>query len=309
MTATLRIGQLAETTGLTVRAIRHYESVGLLTPAGRSESGYRLYRAEEAERLYAVVLLRQFGFSLGEIGAVLDDDGADLAELVRRHLVELEERSARLGELRVHLRRLKRTLGSSRSLPLPVLCDLVRLTMQTKPPRFLADEPATLSTLADPASQQILHHLYLRGPATAASLARALGEERATIEKQLDRLSAHGLIELDTDRSTAKTPRWRAVADDLRLPLEGRTAETDAVARSWFEPSLQALAQFVSVGDPWANSSTLSHSLTHLTRGELERFGTEYRALLGRYARPADDAPRDARPTVAMLFAFPRAAD
>jgi len=97
----LRIGELADATGLTVRALRHYESVGLLAPAERSESGYRLYRAEDAERLYAVVVLRQLGFSLGEVRAVLEADGAGLEEVVRRHVAAVEERLSSLRELRL----------------------------------------------------------------------------------------------------------------------------------------------------------------------------------------------------------------
>jgi len=180
--------------------------------------------------------------------------------------------------------------------------------MQTPPPRFLSEEPAALSALAESASGQILEHLHRRGPATVAELAQALGEERATVKRQLDRLAAHRFVEVDTGRSKPRAGRWRAVAADLRLPQANRTPEADAVARAWFEPSLEALSRFVADGDPWAASATLSHSLTHLTQEELERFGVEYLELASRYARSAEEAPDEARPTTAILFAFPRAA-
>jgi len=52
-TATMHIGELATATGLTVKALRHYESVGLLEPVARTESGYRVFRVQDVERLYA----------------------------------------------------------------------------------------------------------------------------------------------------------------------------------------------------------------------------------------------------------------
>lgn len=92
---------------------------------------------------------------------------------------------------------------------------------------------------------------------------------------------------------------------DLRLPQVERTEESDRIARSWFEPSLDALARFVGREDDWASSATLSYAQLCLTREELERFGAEYIALVRRYARPVEDAPDGARPATALSFAFP----
>ena len=61
VTGGLRIGELAARTGLTVRTLRHYESIRLLEPVERTESGYRRYRTEDAQRLYAIVALRELG--------------------------------------------------------------------------------------------------------------------------------------------------------------------------------------------------------------------------------------------------------
>ena len=53
-----RIGALAAATGLSVRALRHYDEIGLLAPSGRSEAGHRLYSTSDVERLYRIRLLR-----------------------------------------------------------------------------------------------------------------------------------------------------------------------------------------------------------------------------------------------------------
>jgi DNA-binding transcriptional MerR regulator len=73
----LRIQEVAADTGLTPRAIRYYEELGLLAPAARSEGAYRLYDAEDLERLHFIRGLRDdAGFSLAEIGMLLGDEQA-----------------------------------------------------------------------------------------------------------------------------------------------------------------------------------------------------------------------------------------
>jgi DNA-binding transcriptional MerR regulator len=70
-----RIQEVAAETGLTPRAIRYYEELGLLEPAARSEGAYRLYDAEDLERLRFIHGLRDdAGFSLAEIGQLLEDE-------------------------------------------------------------------------------------------------------------------------------------------------------------------------------------------------------------------------------------------
>ena len=73
----LRIQEVAAETGLTTRAIRYYEQVGLLEPAARSDGAYRLFDASDLERLRFIKELRDdAGFSLAQIGQLLEDDAA-----------------------------------------------------------------------------------------------------------------------------------------------------------------------------------------------------------------------------------------
>lgn len=67
-----QIGDLAKQTGLSVRALRHYDELGLLRPSERSEAGYRLYAEADVRRLYRIVALRQLDFPLEEIASLLD---------------------------------------------------------------------------------------------------------------------------------------------------------------------------------------------------------------------------------------------
>ncbi|MGK0715200.1 MerR family transcriptional regulator [Leucobacter sp. W1153] len=68
---TLHIGDLADATGLSLRTLRHYDEIGLLRASGRSEGGYRLYTAQDLERLLAIRRMKPLGFSLDEMADLL----------------------------------------------------------------------------------------------------------------------------------------------------------------------------------------------------------------------------------------------
>lgn len=68
----VKIGDLARLAQVTPRTVRFYEDLGLLQPASRSEGGFRLYHAQEAERLRAILSLKDVGFSLEDIRAYRD---------------------------------------------------------------------------------------------------------------------------------------------------------------------------------------------------------------------------------------------
>jgi DNA-binding transcriptional MerR regulator len=109
-----RIGEVAAATGLTVRTLHHYDEIGLLRPAERSESGYRLYSDDDVRRLYRIVAFRRLGLALEEIGALLDGDGAaDPRALIRAQLDRLEAEAAMREQLRVRLVRLLRALDGA----------------------------------------------------------------------------------------------------------------------------------------------------------------------------------------------------
>jgi DNA-binding transcriptional MerR regulator len=100
---TWRIGELAARTALSVRTLHHYDAIGLLVPAERSEAGHRRYGPADVRRLYRVLALRQLGLPLERIAAVLEGEDGDPLATVRRHLAEVDADLARLGRLRTTL--------------------------------------------------------------------------------------------------------------------------------------------------------------------------------------------------------------
>jgi cob(I)alamin adenosyltransferase len=97
------VGRLAEAAGVTVRTLHHYDELGLLRPAGRTEAGYRLYDAAGVERLYRILALRGLGFSLTEIDLLLDAGPGSLEEATRARLERTERELAEGEALRKRL--------------------------------------------------------------------------------------------------------------------------------------------------------------------------------------------------------------
>jgi len=67
----MHIGEVAEQTGLSLRTLRHYEDLGLVTPSGRTEGGFRLYSPEDRDRLLVIRRMKPLGYSLEEMAEVL----------------------------------------------------------------------------------------------------------------------------------------------------------------------------------------------------------------------------------------------
>ncbi len=89
------IGQVAGLAGVTVRTLRHYDEIGLLSPSDRSGAGYRRYAEPDLGRLQQIMFYRELGFALDEITAMLDDPDADSAEQFRRQHRLLTDRLKR----------------------------------------------------------------------------------------------------------------------------------------------------------------------------------------------------------------------
>ncbi|MGI5238239.1 MerR family transcriptional regulator [Dactylosporangium sp. CA-139066] len=122
---TWRVGELAGSTGLTVRALHHYDEIGLLRPSSRNASGHRRYTADDVRRLHRILALRGFGMSLGEIAAVLDGGGGDPREVVRRQLVQVAERIAVAERLQRDLGEVLRALDRSAEPSAATLIDVI----------------------------------------------------------------------------------------------------------------------------------------------------------------------------------------
>ena len=108
----MRIGELADQVGISTKAIRYYEQIGILTPPARTPSGYRSYDPSALGRLGFVRAAQAVGLTLGEIRQIIAfrDNGqapcAHVTDLLQRRTAELDARIAELHQLRGELRQL-----------------------------------------------------------------------------------------------------------------------------------------------------------------------------------------------------------
>ncbi|MFH8701461.1 MerR family transcriptional regulator [Streptomyces chartreusis] len=100
------IGEVARRSGVSARMLRHYESLGLLRPSGRTGSGYREYSGDDIRRIFHIESLRSLGLSLREIGRALDDPGFTPSALVDDLIRQTRERIAAETDLLTRLRRI-----------------------------------------------------------------------------------------------------------------------------------------------------------------------------------------------------------
>ncbi|MBV4493142.1 Cu(I)-responsive transcriptional regulator [Pseudomonas oryzicola] len=126
----MNIGQAARRSGLSTKMIRYYESIGLLKPATRSDSGYRLYQAEDLHSLAFIKRSRDLGFSLEEVGKLLtlwqdrQRASADVKALALQHIEELNRRIEELVSLRDTLGELVSHCQGDDRPDCPILKDL-----------------------------------------------------------------------------------------------------------------------------------------------------------------------------------------
>ncbi len=126
----MNIGQAARRTGLSAKMIRYYESIGLLRPAQRSDSGYRQYNQDDLHSLAFIKRSRDLGFSLEEVARLLtlwqdrQRASADVKALATEHIGQLNRRIEELVSLRDTLSELVAHCQGDDRPDCPILKDL-----------------------------------------------------------------------------------------------------------------------------------------------------------------------------------------
>jgi MerR family transcriptional regulator, copper efflux regulator len=112
MTDSMNIGQAAKMAGATAKMIRHYEEIGLLPAALRTEAGYRQYSVRDVAVLRFVRRARRFGFSTQQIASLLgfwangERASHDVNTFVQRHVDDLDVKMRELAEMKASLEQL-----------------------------------------------------------------------------------------------------------------------------------------------------------------------------------------------------------
>ena len=108
----MNIGQASGASGVNAKMIRYYESIDLISPASRTDSGYRQYAEKDVQTLRFIKRSREMGFSIERIKTLLSlwGDGArhsaDVKKLARQYIAELDQDIEKLQSIRNELKHL-----------------------------------------------------------------------------------------------------------------------------------------------------------------------------------------------------------
>jgi Cu(I)-responsive transcriptional regulator len=149
----MNIGQASNASGVSAKMIRYYESIGLVPPSARRDSGYRDYAPPDVHRLAFIRRARDLGFSIDQIRDLLrlwSDRGRSSAEvksIALEHVAELKERARELNEMADALKHLAAACGGDNRPDCPIikgLEGLVPIALHRRG-RDAKDIPARLS--------------------------------------------------------------------------------------------------------------------------------------------------------------------
>ena len=127
------IGEAARRAGVSPRMVRHYESLGLLAPVHRTDSGYRQYSEADVHALRFIRRGRDLGFSIEEIGTLLalwQDQGrasSQVKAIAERHIAALSERIAAMQSMQRSLQTLVHCCHGDDRPDCPILDDLANI--------------------------------------------------------------------------------------------------------------------------------------------------------------------------------------
>lgn len=105
----MTVKDVCRLTGVSVRTLHHYDAIGLLKPDAVTEAGYRLYDDDGIERLGQIMLFKELGFRLTDIGAILDDPDFDREKALERQIGLLLLKKERIEKIIEFAEKIKRT--------------------------------------------------------------------------------------------------------------------------------------------------------------------------------------------------------
>lgn len=245
--ATWKVGRLAEASGLTVRTLHHWDTIGLLSPSQRTTGGHREYTEEDLVRLYQVLALRSLGLALDTIAVCLDA-GVDPKRLVRDHLAGVEASIAALGALRERLVGLGEELSADRAPTATALLDALRAIGGTGPEREHA-----LGRYLDAEQIQVLQ---TRATALGPTMHYLLEVEWPELYRRAERLRTAG-----TPATDREVRRLVARMDELSALFTGGDAGIAAGVRAAWHDDPAAMS-----GDPGAPADAWRELAEYLDR-------------------------------------------
>ncbi len=136
----MNIGQASKATGVSAKMIRYYESIGLITPADRTESNYRSFSSRDLNDLRFIKRARSLGFSVEEITHLLSlwrdrsRPSREVKTIAQKHVQDLDQRIAEMKAMADTLRHLAHCCAGDERPDCPILADLSHGAEPSDPP-------------------------------------------------------------------------------------------------------------------------------------------------------------------------------
>jgi DNA-binding transcriptional MerR regulator len=210
----LRIGQIAERSGVSAKALRLYEQRGLLNPCAHSDAGYRLYGPDALQRLMQIVVLKRSGFTLAQIEELLSSAASTIATLLGERIEALQREMADKAKALQTLQAIAQRMGSASTLDLDQLLESIHMSNK-----------ASIHA-PDSSREEIL--------ARAEKFSAAMpAEHYKKFRKQMEQQ----LASMSPDELEALQRPWRELSADIRATMAaGTPADAPTVAelaRRW----------------------------------------------------------------------------
>jgi DNA-binding transcriptional MerR regulator len=204
---TWKVGELARLTGVSVRTLHHYHEIGLLCPAERSESGYRLYASNDIARLQQIKSLRHMGFSLEDVRACLaclERTVFSPEHVIELHLARVKEQIALQQQLCARLETARARMSARQVVCVEEFLKITEaISMSEK--YFDAEQMAYLKEREDVVGAERIREVEEEWP-------RLMDEVRAAIERG-------DAPESETGQELAK--RWNGLVEEFTGGNEG----------------------------------------------------------------------------------------
>lgn len=107
----LTVNEVSKLTGVSIRALHHYDNIGLLKPASKSKSGYRLYSDENIKKLYQIIIFKELEFSLKEIKEIVSNPSFDIDNALAQQIDLLYFKKERIEKIIKNAENLKKEGG------------------------------------------------------------------------------------------------------------------------------------------------------------------------------------------------------
>jgi DNA-binding transcriptional MerR regulator len=234
--------EFAKQAGVTVRALHHYDRIGLLKPKRRTGSGFRLYGEAEFARLQQIGTLKFVGFSLTQITEILQDETFDLAQTLRMQRTLLEAQRYRLNLILEAITRAEKTFEENKKSDLESFQKIIEVMNMEQ------NFDWTKEYYSEEAQRKIEERKSLWSPELQERVSRDWNELAADIEAAIK-----DGAKPDDERAQQLAKRWRALIEEftggdmeIQKGLNKMYADKENWQTSWKPPYSEAVQNFMA---------------------------------------------------------------